>query len=137
MKFIIPEGIDFLRWTGACCTHVLMKIHFCGCGRYDDGVPAFAGGEREQNSSGLRHVSGQARGSVAHQQGFSVFFSGRCGRGDSFPCAHRPFREPSQSGEEGVPGECVQHVRHARPLPDHAGGRRPHPRSTTAPLSTR
>ena len=30
MKFIIPEGIDFLRWTGACCTHVLMKIHFCG-----------------------------------------------------------------------------------------------------------
>ena len=30
MKFIIPEGIDFLRWTGACCTHVLTKIHFCG-----------------------------------------------------------------------------------------------------------
>ena len=30
MKFIIPEGTDFLRWPGACCTHVLMKIHFCG-----------------------------------------------------------------------------------------------------------
>lgn len=106
-----------------------MKIHFCGAAGTTTGSQHLL----EVNGSRILLDCGMYQGRREEawhiNQGFSVFFSGRCGRGDSFPCAHRPFRKPSQSGEEGVSGKCVQHVRHARPLPDHGGGRRPHPRT--------